>query len=64
MTKSRFDKPETMALKDHPLIVDLLSRVDAIERRVGLGKYAPYDGKNYAQRLHGERVEHRQKVNS
>lgn len=39
-------------------------RLDAIERRVGLGKYAPVMGLSYDQVKHGERVEARRKANN
>lgn len=44
-----------IGIADHPYIEELLSRIDAIERRVGLGKYAPVSP------THGERVIARKK---
>lgn len=55
---------KTTPLSEHWIIKDFEARIDAIERRVALGKYAPLGhGLGEAQKFHGERVEHRAKTN-
>lgn len=65
VTQPMSEHHKTTPLSEHWIIKDFEARIDAIERRVALGKYAPLGHEiGEAQKFHGERVEHRQKKNS